>query len=75
MKKETHAHLKKSEHTHPTDVVFKYADPYLNKAVYLHTDLKSYAVGSITLDSIKKALESLGKAIGCARASPWWETR
>ena len=30
VKKETHAPLKKSEHTHPTDVVFKYADPYLN---------------------------------------------
>ncbi|WP_256587936.1 hypothetical protein [Pseudomonas sp. LG1D9] len=41
----------------------------MNNAVYLLTDLKGYAVGSITLDSIKKALESLGKAIGCARAS------
>ena len=75
VKKETHAPLKKSEHTHPTDVVFKYADPYLNKAIYLHTDLKSYAVGSITLDSIKKALKSLGKTIDCARASPEWQTR
>lgn len=75
VKRKTHAPLKKSEHTHPADVVFKYADPYLNKAIYLHTDLKSYAVGSITLDSIKKALKSLGKTIDCARASPEWQTR
>ncbi|WP_271105791.1 hypothetical protein [Pseudomonas tohonis] len=73
VKKETHAPQKtKTEHTHPADVVFKYSDPYLNKSIYLHTDLKSYAVGSIKMPDIKKALKSLGKSIDCARVSSEW---
>jgi hypothetical protein len=75
-KKEIHAPQKtKTEHTHPGDVVFKYADPYLNKSIILHTDLKSYAVGSIKMAEIKKALKSLGKTIDCARVSPEWQAR
>ncbi|ENE5100266.1 hypothetical protein ABNJ98_003157, partial [Enterobacter hormaechei] len=27
---------------HPTDVVFSYKDPYLNRTIFLNTDLKSY---------------------------------
>jgi len=76
VKKDTHAPQKtKTEHTHPADVVFQYSDPYLNKSIYLHTDLKSYAVGSIRMPEIKKALKSLGKTIDCARVSPEWHTR
>jgi len=75
VKKESHAPQKKSVHTHPADVVFKYSDPYLNRAIYLHTDLKSYGVGSITMGEIKKALKSLGKTIDCARAASEWQDR
>ncbi|KGT15837.1 hypothetical protein JO89_02780 [Escherichia coli] len=38
------AHSKK---THPSDVVFFYIDPYEEEMVYLNTDLKSYAEGTI----------------------------
>ena len=74
-KPETHAPMKKSVHTHPADVVFQYSDPYLNRIVYLHTDLKSYSVSSISLGEIKKALKSLGKAIDCARVTTEWRQR
>lgn len=60
-------------YTHPVDVVFKYFDPYLNKVVMLNTDLKSYAKSSITTASVTGAIESLAKAIDCARGSAEWQ--
>ena len=39
--------------THPGDVIFYYQDPYLQKAIYLHTDLKSYADKSINSRMLK----------------------
>ncbi|EMS9651993.1 hypothetical protein WK433_001570, partial [Escherichia coli] len=54
---------KKQKHTHPVDVVFSYKDPYLNKIIYLNTDLKSYKAGSINATKIESALESLAKTI------------
>ncbi|MEC7125148.1 MAG: hypothetical protein VXW16_04695 [Bacteroidota bacterium] len=61
--------------THPTDVCFKYYDPYLGKYVYLLTDLKSYAAGSIDTGVVRKALTSLVKSVGCARVSEQWQQR
>lgn len=63
---------KKDNHTHPVDVVFHYFDPHLNKEIYLNTDLKSYAKGSITATSMRSALKSLAMTIDCARASSDW---
>lgn len=65
-------HQKKSSPTHPTDVTFTYEDPYEKERVYLLTDLKSYATGSITEDSIKKALNDLAKSVDCANVSDQW---
>ncbi|MBF8674021.1 hypothetical protein IRZ53_14475 [Pseudomonas fulva] len=75
VKKEIHAKTRTGDHHHPTDVVFKYFDPYANKMVYLHTDLKSYAKGSIGAGEIRKALVSLAKSIDCACVSPEWRER
>ncbi|WP_168403961.1 hypothetical protein [Erwinia amylovora] len=66
------SHKAKSE-THPCDVVFRYHDPYLNKYVYLNTDLKSYAKGSITATTMRSALISLAESIDCAEGSPEWQ--
>lgn len=66
---------KKENHTHPVDAVFYYSDPYLNKIVYLNTDLKSYAAGSIDPKRIYQALHSLSQAIDCARTSEEWQDR
>ncbi|WFO49763.1 hypothetical protein [Aeromonas veronii] len=66
---------KKQDHTHPVDTVFCYKDPYLNKVIYLNTDLKSYKKGSIQPKNIEAALNSLANTIDCARHSPLWETK
>jgi hypothetical protein len=66
---------KKASHTHPVDAVFWYHDPYLNRAVYFNTDLKSYAVGSIDASQIFPALKSLAHTIDCARVSEEWQDR
>ena len=63
---------KKKKHTHPVDVVFSYKDPYLNKVIYLNTDLKSYKAGSINATKVETALESLAKTIECAKYSSEW---
>ncbi|MCQ4437276.1 hypothetical protein NO135_19980, partial [Clostridioides difficile] len=51
VKTATHA-PSKDKHTHPVDAVFHYTDPYLNKIIYMNTDLKSYASGSIDANGI-----------------------
>ncbi|MFB4695770.1 hypothetical protein ACE3KA_15280 [Enterobacter hormaechei subsp. xiangfangensis] len=72
--------LKSTQHktksgTHPTDVVFSYKDPYLNRTIFLNTDLKSYVKGSITATSLRNALVSLANSIDCAEGSKEWKDR
>lgn len=75
-KKEKHFGKKAAEKdykkTHPVDVVFKYFDPYVNKWIFLNTDLKAYSKDSIKKDAVQKTLESLGKTIDCAAGSSEW---
>lgn len=66
---------KKQSHTHPVDTVFCYKDPYLNKIIYLNTDLKSYKKGSIQPKHIEAALNSLANTIDCARHSSIWNEK
>lgn len=66
---------KTQDHTHPVDVVFSYKDPYLNKNIYLNTDLKSYKKGSINPKKIEEALSSLANTIDCARHSDDWQEK
>lgn len=74
LKTEKHARAnKKQKHTHPTDVVFFYRDPYLNRRILFNTDLKSYAKSSITGPNVRSALRSLAQTIDCARASSVWK--
>lgn len=61
--------------THPEDVVFYYLDPYLNKRIYLHTDLKSYSKASIQVQKIRNALVSLAESVECAHLSPSWRNK
>ena len=62
----------KQKKTHPADVVFFYDDPYLERKTYLHTDMKSYGVGSIKPDTLREALRSLCLTVECARQSEDW---
>ena len=66
---------KEQEHTHPVDVVFHYKDPYLNKTIYLNTDLKSYSKGSLNSKMVENSLDSLAKTIYCAQNSEVWQSR
>jgi len=63
------------KNTHPGDVVFHYEDPYLQRRIYLHTDLKSYADDSINPKRVKQALKSLCMAIECANQSKEWRNK
>lgn len=62
----------KQKLSHPCDVLFTYHDPYLNKSVYLHTDLKSYAKNTLTRTDITKSIKSLGLTLECAHVSGEW---
>jgi len=64
-----------SKGSHPGDVVFYYIDPYLQKRVYLHTDLKSYTEASITPSRLKDAFQSLCMSIECAKQSKHWRQK
>lgn len=64
-----------SNHTHPTDVVFYYHDPYLNKKIYFNTDLKSYGKSSIKKTAVQEWLTSLIAGTVCARSSHEWRQR
>ncbi|CAB9495177.1 hypothetical protein [Alteromonas macleodii] len=66
---------KTQSHTHPVDIVFAYKDPYLNRVVYLNTDLKSYSKTSINSSKVEGALKSLAHTIDCASNSPQWKTK
>lgn len=61
--------------THPTDVVYWYKDPYKGSKVYVLCDLKSYARGSITADTIKGSITNLALSVDCAKVSDEWRRR
>lgn len=60
---------------HPTDIVFYYDEPYSNHRTYINCDLKSYAAGSIKKNQVKKAIESLARALTCLEKSAIWRHR
>lgn len=59
--------------THPSDVVFSYEDPIEHRSIFVTTDLKSYARGSIGLSQVKKALKDLAMTTECAAKSAQWQ--
>jgi len=61
--------------THPGDVVFHYIDPYLNKRIYLHTDLKSYKKTTLQQTKIRESLKSLAMTVECAAISESWRKK
>lgn len=61
--------------THPGDVVYHYFDPYANRRIFLHTDLKAYAKKSIQQTKIREALKSLAMTVECAAITDSWRTK
>lgn len=68
----TESHAKK---THPADIVYWYKDPYKGTRVYVLCDLKSYARGSITADTVKGGVTNLALSVECAKVSDEWRKR
>ena len=64
---------KHSKKTHPSDIVFRYEDPYEQKYINVNFDLKSYAKGTINTTSVRNALESLAMASECTQLSEEWQ--
>ena len=71
---EIEKHHKKKAKVHPSDVVFKYRDPYRGIDIYLNTDLKSYAKSTLQSTDLASTLRSLAGAVECANKSPSWQT-
>lgn len=59
--------------THPSDVVFGYDEPYTDQRIFVNTDLKSYAKGTITKEAVSGALRSLARSVECANRSKGWQ--
>jgi hypothetical protein len=62
-------------HSHPTDVVFYYDEPYEDSRTYIQCDLKSYAVESISRSKIESTLSSLAQQVACADISTEWQSK
>jgi hypothetical protein len=63
---------KHKKETHPSDVVFSYADPVEHSTIFFTTDLKSYSKATITQEKTKYALRSLSMSAECAGKSASW---
>lgn len=74
-KVKTDEEISEENHTHPTDIVISYFDPYLNKKVYFNTDLKSYATNSIKLGGVTEWLTSLANGTACCRLNETWRQK
>lgn len=61
--------------THPSDIVFHYESPFPKEGgrIYINTDLKSYAKGTIKKEKLEEALTSLSQATECANKSQSWQ--
>lgn len=62
-------HDRKRSKTHPSDVVFRYEEPWSGKDVYVSSDLKSYARGTIAQQPMAAALRGVARAVECANRS------
>lgn len=70
-----HPELHGNRTHHPTDVVFKYDDPYSDRTVYVIVDLKSYNRESITPMVLKRGIVNLCQTVACAHYGEGWRAK
>jgi len=63
----------RAPHSHPSDAVFRYVDPYSGEDVYVNADLKSYAKTTLKAADLTKTIRDLGRAVECANKSADWK--
>src|ERR1051325_1401643 len=71
---EQEKHDRKRAKTHPSDVVFRYEDPWSGKDTYVTSELKSYAKGTIEQYSLSSTMRGLSRAVDCANKSEEFQT-
>ena len=71
---EKEKHRKQRAKTHPSDVVFRYVDPYSGIDTYVLSDLKSYAKSTLDNKDFLRTLRDLANATECANKSPSFKT-
>jgi hypothetical protein len=71
---EQEKHDRKRSKQHPSDVVYKYEDPWSGKDCYVTSDLKSYAKGTISQQPVTSALRNLARSVECADKSEEFQT-
>jgi len=62
-------HAKQRSKQHPSDVVFRYKDPYRGETIYINGDLKSYSAATVATFDLAGTLEDLAKSVECAHKS------
>lgn len=67
-------HKQRKPSTHPTDAVFIYTDPYSGFDIYVNSDLKSYAKGTLQTADLGKIIREVGHAVECANKSTAWKS-
>lgn len=71
---EQEKHDRRRVGTHPSDMVFRYEDPWSGKDLYVTSDMKSYAKGTITPQPVVGALRNLARSVDCANKSEEFQT-
>jgi len=71
---EQEKHDRRRARTHSSDVVFRYEDPWSGKDVYVTSDLKSYAKGTVAQHPVASTLRNLSRAVECANKSEEFQT-
>src|SRR6266498_1727638 len=66
---EQEKHDRRRARTHPTDLVFRYEDPWSGQEIYVNSDLKSYAKGTIVQQSLVSLIRNLSRSVECANKS------
>jgi len=66
---EQQKHAKVRSKQHPSDVVFRYDDPYRGQIAHVNCDLKSYSASTVSSFDLEKTLCDLAKSIECAHKS------
>jgi hypothetical protein len=66
---EQRKHAKIKSKQHPSDVVFRYDDPYRGSIVHVNCDLKSYSSTSVATFDLEDTLLSLAQTVECAHKS------
>ena len=71
---EQEKHDRRRARTHPSDAVFRYEDPWSGQVIYVTSELKSYAKGTIIQQPLMSVIRNLSRSVECANKSEEFQT-